>query len=145
MQVGSPTQDCDDLGDPAYCAGSGTFFWTNNPSQTKGIFAGTGAVATRIANITDGSSNTLLLCERKGDKSTQIGIFSHVQGAGMSWKINTKATVGQDRHTAAGSYHVGGAHFLLADGAVRFISENIGLDTYCYLGGRAEGQPVGDY
>jgi hypothetical protein len=43
------------------------------------------------------------------------------------------------------SHHVGGAHFLLVDGSARFISENIDHITYQRLGGRADGNPVGEF
>ena len=43
------------------------------------------------------------------------------------------------------SFHGGGAHFVLVDGAVRFLSENIDHTTYQRLGGRADGQPIGEF
>ncbi len=43
------------------------------------------------------------------------------------------------------SRHVGGAHFVLVDGSVRFISENINHTTYQNLGGRSDGNVVGDF
>ena len=43
------------------------------------------------------------------------------------------------------SFHTGGAQFLLGDGSGRFISENIDATLYNNLGGRADGQVVGDY
>ena len=43
------------------------------------------------------------------------------------------------------SQHEGGAHFLLADGAVRFLSENIDYPTYQRLGDRRDGEPVGEF
>jgi prepilin-type N-terminal cleavage/methylation domain-containing protein len=39
-----------------------------------------------------------------------------------------------------GSYHVGGAHFLLCDGSVRFLSENIDPGVFRQLGDRADGR-----
>lgn len=44
----------------------------------------------------------------------------------------------------ASSVHTGGAHFLMADGAVRFISENIDKNTYALLTRMNSGQPKGD-
>ena len=50
------------------------------------------------------------------------------------------------RHnTPLNSYHEGGVHVLMADGAVRFLSENISLVTYRQLGVRDDGQVVGEY
>jgi hypothetical protein len=46
---------------------------------------------------------------------------------------------------AARSYHVGGVHVLLADGAVRFVSENVDLVTWRNLGSKNDGTPIGDF
>jgi prepilin-type N-terminal cleavage/methylation domain-containing protein len=43
------------------------------------------------------------------------------------------------------SRHAGGAHFLLVDGSVHFISENIDYVTYQRLGGRKDGQTIGPF
>lgn len=65
--------------------------------------------------------------------------------------INSKvqtyvATANQpDSRSGFGSLHVGGAHFVMGDGAVRFISENINAQTYYYLGAIADGQVLGEY
>jgi len=40
---------------------------------------------------------------------------------------------------------VGGIHALLTDGAVRFISENIDMDTLRQLSMRADGQVIGEF
>jgi prepilin-type N-terminal cleavage/methylation domain-containing protein len=44
-----------------------------------------------------------------------------------------------------GSWHTGTVQFVLADGSVRGLSENIDLTTQWKLGGRADGQPVGEF
>ena len=46
---------------------------------------------------------------------------------------------------AASSAHVGGAHFLMGDGAVKFLSENIGVAQYAYLMYLGDGELVGDF
>ena len=43
------------------------------------------------------------------------------------------------------SYHVGGAHVLLADGAVRFLSENLSGAVFVALISRASGETVGEF
>jgi len=43
-----------------------------------------------------------------------------------------------------GSYHVGGAHFGLGDGSVRFIAENINSDVFEQLGNRSDGKLIMD-
>ena len=43
------------------------------------------------------------------------------------------------------SRHVGGVQFVLADGSVRFITQNINHPTYQSLGGRADGTVVGEF
>ena len=45
----------------------------------------------------------------------------------------------------ARSYHVGGVHSLMADGAVRFISSNIDTTVFQNLGSRQGGEVVGDF
>lgn len=44
-----------------------------------------------------------------------------------------------------GSRHVQGAHFLMGDGAVRFISQDIDYRTYGRLGTVADGKAVGEF
>lgn len=43
------------------------------------------------------------------------------------------------------SFHVGGAHFTMGDGSVRFISENINFATFVGLATPAGGEVVGDF
>jgi prepilin-type processing-associated H-X9-DG protein len=46
---------------------------------------------------------------------------------------------------SASSWHTGGAQILLADGGVRFISENIDNNTWVRIGARNDGQVIGDF
>lgn len=43
------------------------------------------------------------------------------------------------------SKHEGGAHFLLGDGAVRFLSENMSYETFKNLGTINDGNPLGEF
>lgn len=56
----------------------------------------------------------------------------------------TVSCTGTNR-TYARSYHTGGVHVTMADGAVRFVSENISLVTWQSLGTRAGGEVVGEF
>jgi len=44
-----------------------------------------------------------------------------------------------------GSYHPGGANFLLGDGSVHFLSENMSMQIYQLLGHRADDELVGQF
>ena len=52
---------------------------------------------------------------------------------------------GVDNAVYARSRHTGGAHFLLGDGAVRFISDNVDTSTIRSLGTRAGGEVLGEF
>lgn len=99
-----------------------------------------------IRDITDGTSNTLLYAERAlkrepaGNRYTGAIVWgrSDVTDAGNRFRVNfpintpspttSNSGIAGDngcfRHQTS-SQHVGGAQFLMCDGAVRFISENI--------------------
>ncbi len=101
---------------------------------------------TSFRDITDGTSNTLLIAERRLTRDPAGKRFggAMIWGRGnnsdasnkfrVNWPINAPTATtsnsgfagdaGCTRHGMS-SQHVGGAQFLMFDGAVRFISENI--------------------
>lgn len=106
-------------------------------------------VDTRVGlkDILDGTSNTMLLAERRlkpdpaGNRYSGAIIWGRSNVTDAAWKFrvnwpinwpspvtsNTNATSGDSgcaRH-AVSSAHVGGVQVLMADGSVHFISENI--------------------
>ena len=119
----------------------------------------------RMRDITDGTSNTLAVGERayelNGYKTRAAVVFGHngndgasnngfagVLGSGYA-TINTASTAGERGFS---SLHTGGAQFVLADGSVRFISENIdhrvqgAVDsTFEYLIAVQDGKVVGEF
>ncbi|HVJ68282.1 MAG TPA: DUF1559 domain-containing protein [Caulifigura sp.] len=130
----------------------------------------------KFRDVSDGLSNTFFMGERKSLKDNKIattldGPWAGVWGAAESvapnlanvWavagKTEFKMQTGEASGTTAASpivafssQHVGGAHFLMGDGAVRFVSENIAgnhdstkKSTYNYLGNRSDGNPVGEF
>ncbi len=50
-----------------------------------------------------------------------------------------------DLNTALTSYHAGGVHVLMADGAVRFISDSLDFTTLSNLAARADGAVIGEF
>ncbi|RLS41723.1 MAG: DUF1559 domain-containing protein [Planctomycetota bacterium] len=99
-----------------------------------------------IRNMTDGTSNTLIVGERAFKFEGLTAGAGNALGFGMTstgayaglyarsalaiygipyWGINQ--SVNNEEHQTRGfsSTHVGGTHFVMGDGAVRFISDNI--------------------
>lgn len=124
--------------------------WANGGTGNdnwKGIFFHSSNIS--MAGITDGTSNTVAVAEALGYQPSSLTSLATVaDGRGMQfsavtctqYQINTI-----NRWFSAGSYHVGGCHVLMADGAVRFISQNINASTWQNLGGKGDGNVVGDF
>jgi len=124
---------------------------------------------TKIRDITDGTSNSILVGERRYRKvdgsgnSAQAGMFWGLSGyqpnldRGMSSIVSggirkLNCPENNQCRRAFSSLHVGGVQFLMADGAVRFISENIQHNTNRpvnstmeYLLGIQDGNVVGEF
>jgi len=127
----------------------------------------------RIRDVTDGTSNTLMMGEAVPHLNSSLGIWQTT-----SWflttgiKINSPQRAFLDpatyeesnsivakRHwtwidvgyapivlnSGISSFHIGGAHALRADGSVVFLSENINFQTLHWLGDKADGHPLGEY
>lgn len=145
-----------------------------NPSRSQ-------SAGVKIAQITDGTSNTLIVGEHTapggkewilgksyGNRSDEdVGLmgpaWSDWQWAsGHFMRGRTPAsTVDANGHPTGisdgdcvincfnkwnlYSFHVGGAHILLADGTVRFVSQNIDRYTFNRLYHVADGTPVGEF
>jgi prepilin-type N-terminal cleavage/methylation domain-containing protein/prepilin-type processing-associated H-X9-DG protein len=120
----------------------------------------------RIADITDGLSNTLFIGERNSahSRTTWVGA---VPGGSVP-ALQSSDPVGNGEYAAAlvlahgnrshvpndpslwdadvfYSRHTGGANFLLGDGSVRIINSSIDGIVYENLVSRADGNPVGDF
>jgi len=130
-----------------------------NKGGIRGMFA-RGVSNIKMGDVTDGSSNTIMMGECKAHFDVFGSAWAHnVPESLYHLKINSSflqvlednlqtggsPTVSWPDATGHASYHTGGAHFVLVDGSVRFISENVDYVTYCNLGDRQDGQPIGDF
>ena len=135
-------------------------------------FGGTDATnnmseASRLADCTDGTSNTILYYEQSGRPNHYImgQNVGEITGAHARWSSPWSFSFGIDVSTSSAdgttqngpcvmncnnefqpySFHTGGVHITLADGSGRFISENIDGHTFWALCGRADGEVVGEF
>jgi prepilin-type processing-associated H-X9-DG protein len=122
----------------------------------------------RFATITDGLSNQLLIGESSivtGNSRTAASvtviedwpIWIGAPNTDESIRINGRTSnpincgctpnnmvIALDDDCAF-SYHSGGAQFAFCDGSIRFISQNIAIQTYCNIHGKDDGRVTGDY
>ncbi len=127
-------------------------FWghsLNNPAL-RSAFGINGAA--RMRDIVDGTSNTIFMCEssmRKLDTNygPYWGAWTNTYWLNMSYGINAPYSATEPRPFAwtPGSQHVGGCHALLADGSVRFVSENTNEPTLLNLVSIADGGVIGEW
>jgi prepilin-type N-terminal cleavage/methylation domain-containing protein len=135
-------------------------FYDAENRLTRRMFGVNGAA--RIADIKDGTSNSVAVAETTldiRDGITGTWGYSKWVGGGVdfgygnginwwpccSWTTITVIPNRLGTWSAPGSTHTGGMHVLLGDGAVRFISENIDRVTQQRLAMIADGQPVGEF
>jgi prepilin-type N-terminal cleavage/methylation domain-containing protein/prepilin-type processing-associated H-X9-DG protein len=127
--------------------GPATLRWhkpISNAGDHPGVFNRT-YTNVRIADITDGTTNTILMGERNAEECGFGGAFSNnftIFYTGQRINSPTRNVAAQPwswwSNCGASSYHTGGAVFAMADGSVHFIRQDIPLATYAALGDKAD-------
>ena len=97
-----------------------------------------GDKAATFRDITDGTSNTLIVVETSGQATNWMQPVD-LDAQKMAFAVNDPA--GGD----ISSSHPNGANGLIADGSVRFLSESIDAQTLRALTTRAGGEVVGEF
>ena len=138
--------------------------------KASGVFL-RGHWAARFRDVTDGESQVIMVGEILPHKSDHyINGWLHYNASwvmtvgpinfpivgvgdpGFSWNSETKPLnpfgcthfKAWSTSNAFKSQHKGGAQFVLVDGSVQFLSENIDYVTYNRLGDRRDGIPLGE-
>lgn len=130
---------------------------------TTSVYNGTFGVNSKhnFRDFSDGLSNAILVGERRsaggptanptnpGNDTVWIGIPNDTAVPGQTYIMGDTATVlntgvaaTPNQTTSFSSLHTGGAQFLLGDGSVRFISNNINFQTYQELSTIGDGFPL---
>ncbi len=118
-----------------------------------------GNSATRVEDIRDGSSNTIIVGEcvlDPGETDRVAAIWAGMRGSDngtdyyvsdAAWFLNADPdwSVNGRQIQAFSSRHDGGASFILADGSVQFISESIDGQTLNALAARSDGEVISGF
>lgn len=155
-QYNDPDDDCSKLIGSCISGGNGAF------SANSSV---------RFRDITDGLSNTVIIGEVPyeingavnssgtkidyhgavwagvSDEASQsnVAVIQTLRGRTGSGGMDYYYRVNGTSARAFGSHHDGGAQFLMGDGAVRFISENLDETTLNDLSARADGNVLGSF
>jgi prepilin-type processing-associated H-X9-DG protein len=140
---------------PRWTTGRQTAFWpgqVETPKKANGIMYWNSIV--RLRDITDGASNTFMVGERCVTSASGIwpGVGSN-EFENDAVSECSHASRPNRGPTSFSSAHPGGVQFLLCDGSVNFINDEIDskpisegdLGTYQRLANRHDGLPVGDF
>ncbi|WP_439620761.1 DUF1559 family PulG-like putative transporter [Gemmata sp.] len=127
---------------------NGAYDPATNPNQPDVA----GNTQLRITDVTDGSSNTILMGEGDfmpaGVPSNYGPVWAYAyfyNWTGTAGGINKRDGSGDANYGAFRSGHTGGANFALTDGSIQFIRDSIDPTTFTYLGTRAGGEVIPAY
>ncbi len=132
-------EDCEDLPVGQTCTGNGMFFHNS---------------AVRFRDVTDGTSNTLHVGERRTREDADPAWFSTWVGVVAGGEEAMARVLGVADHTPNhpashfddfSSPHSGGVFFLFVDGRVRFVTENIDQAVFQGLATRKGHEITGEF
>ncbi len=124
----------------------------NSPCNGEGAFFQNSRVQFR--DFVDGLSSSIVVGERRTRRDAGFDWTSTWTGVVANGDDAIVRILGTCDHTPNhpsnhiddfSSNHVGGAHFVLGDGAVRFVSSNVDLGVYQHLATRSAGDIVGEF
>jgi len=122
----------------------GTLEFSEDPRRGNGIFFANSEVG--FGELRDGSSNTLMIGERRNDFGTVTwaGVFPGVSEpfARIVGAADMSPNSNDETFENFRSYHPGGINVTLGDGSTQFISDNIDEDTFRGLASIAGGEIV---
>ncbi len=152
------TPDCPNGSTASWCRAAAN--WWNSSSQpiysvkaTPGVFNWSYEFECEFKDITDGTSNTLLLIERRPGLHKRSAMFNAEVGTPTSIRPNSShidettsdgTNPQRAKNCGAGSMHTGGVFGVAtADGAGHWLSDTIDFQVFNFLGNRADGDSRG--
>jgi len=156
-----------DISAGQYVGSAGQFEVADSPADNNGVFFRNSRIS--IADITDGTSGTLLVGERSRNiaDATWVGVVPIAQVCtNPTWKNkdcepsnvmvlgHTGPSPGGQQYVDVPNYkgagaddfwslHSGGCNFAFCDGSVRFVKETVNPKIFSYLSTRAGGEICG--
>jgi prepilin-type N-terminal cleavage/methylation domain-containing protein/prepilin-type processing-associated H-X9-DG protein len=133
-----------------------------NPVSKATVTNADDVMRVKLKDITDGMSQSIMLGESLPDQMrvfegnaymswgsyplvTTIPINTHVDTTSNDCSTNQYIKRNWGVATGFKSRHDSGANFAFGDGTVRFLNENINMDTFQLLGHIRDGQPIPSY
>jgi prepilin-type N-terminal cleavage/methylation domain-containing protein len=104
--------------------------------------------STTFAQISDGTSNTLLMGERGIPRACNFGWMLCGSSRDAFLDMSTGLSPGDDSSAHTNhfwSWHTGGAFFLVADGSVRFVNESTDHNQLVSLSTRHGSELIGEF